>query len=125
MEWVDKNGWVFASAALAAVVALLVIYRRKIFTTGPTIAGRGPSRAEIARIEERVELSGVGRACVFFLLLSQVAVFIGYGSLTSSVQEAAIGTLWIALNVLFGIGVLAGRRSTYRVLRDQSLDERS
>jgi hypothetical protein len=40
----------------------------------------------------------------------------------SAVQEAAIGTMWIAGNVLWGASAIIGRRRTYRVLRDQNPD---
>jgi hypothetical protein len=77
-----------------------------------------PPSIEIARIEETVRFSTGGTFALLGLIAVQFLVFAAWSSAKSAVQEASLGTLWIALNVLLGIGVIVGRRRTYRVLRD-------
>jgi len=81
------------------------------------------TRPLIARLEERQSFTNIGAVCVLLLLVFQVFMFAAFfGSAKNAIQEASIGTLWIAVNVFLGTGVLAGRRRDYRVLREPTPD---
>ena len=80
------------------------------------------NRPLIATIEERATFSPGGSIAVVFLLLFQFGIILAWGSTNSAVQEASLGTIWIAGNVLLGIGAIIGRRRSYRVLRELGRD---
>ena len=74
-------------------------------------------RIEIARLEEQVDSTLGGRFCFLLLILNSLLWVLVMGADTSAIRQAAYGTLLIAGNVLFGIGVIIGRRRTYVVTR--------
>lgn len=80
-----------------------------------------PKYAEIARLEEEsVHMTGPGIFSAILLTLHNFLMLVLFvGAARSAVQETSLGTIWIAGNVLFGACMLAGRRRTYRVLREQ------
>ena len=71
---------------------------------------------EIARLEEAVTLSRGGKFAATLLvlhnLLMPVVVYL------ATANSAAVGTAWIAGNVLLGACMFMGRRSSYRVTRE-------
>jgi hypothetical protein len=81
------------------------------------------TRQLIATLEERQSYTGGGAFCLFLLVAFQLLMVMAFfGAAKSAVQEASIGTLWIAGNILLGTGVLAGRKRTYRVMREPPPD---
>ena len=76
------------------------------------------TRAVIATLVEDVRFTTGGALALIGLALFQLGVVLAFGGMKSAVQEASLGTVWIAINILLGIGVINGRRRTYRVLRD-------
>lgn len=48
---------------------------------------------------------------------NQVAMFFALAAANGAIQEAVAGTVWIATNILFTAGAVAGRRRTYLVRR--------
>jgi hypothetical protein len=104
----------FAVVAFALVLGALAI--NHFATTKDKVP-----EVEIAKIVEQVWFSGGGLIAVILLMLHNCVMFYLYLVATkSAVQEASIGTMWIAGNVLFGVGAIIGRRRTYRVLRGQN-----
>lgn len=78
-----------------------------------------PERYEIARLEERVSLSTGGGIASVLLMLHNVVMFVAFFiSAKSAIQEASLGTMWIAGNVLWAACMMLGRRSTYVVTRE-------
>jgi hypothetical protein len=80
------------------------------------------NRPLIATIEERTIFSSGGSVAVILLFVFQVLIIFAWGSTKSAVQEASLGTVWIAGNILLGIGAIIGRRRSYRVLRELGRD---
>jgi hypothetical protein len=76
------------------------------------------TRQLIATLEEQSKFTGNGILALVLLILYQLAMVGAIGSANGAVQEAAIGTAWIAGNVLLGVFVIVGRRRTYRVMRE-------
>ena len=99
--------------ALAGLAVTAVILK---FWSGPPRL-TPPTLTEIARIEERVRFSLTGGMAVVLLLLHQTLILSLWQGALGSLPEAAIGIAWIAGNVLWGIGVIVGRRRSYRVFR--------
>ena len=75
---------------------------------------------EIAFIEERVRFSAGGLVAEVFLILHNVGCLLFFMGVKSAVQEASVGTIWIAGNVLWGVCAIIGRRKTYRVMHYES-----
>ncbi|MGB9366480.1 MAG: hypothetical protein WCE79_10745 [Xanthobacteraceae bacterium] len=73
---------------------------------------------EIARIHEDIQPTAGGSFSVVLLVLFQIGMAFAFLSgAQSAVQEAAVGTVWIAGNILLGLCVAVGRRRTYYVTR--------
>jgi hypothetical protein len=72
----------------------------------------------IARIEERITLTPSGFFFLVILMLHQLASAIYFGAAKTAFQETSAAAIWIGENVLWGLGVALGRRSTYTVYRD-------
>jgi hypothetical protein len=105
-----------------AVVAFALVLGGLAINHFATTKDKVPE-VEIARIVEQVWFSGGGLIAVILLMLHNWLMFyLFFAATKSAVQEASLGTLWIAGNVLFGVGAIIGRRRTYRVLRDQNPD---
>jgi hypothetical protein len=51
---------------------------------------------EIAKIDEVVRFSGGGVAAIVFLVLFQMLMLLLQAVVASAVQQAALGTVWIA-----------------------------
>ena len=102
-------------ALAAALVAGLIMYgRRKAAAYIP------PRIVEIARISEDTRFTEGGGAALLLLLLFQVPMALGVMvMLNNSFGMAAVGTIWIAGNVLFCTGVIVGRKRTYTVTREE------
>lgn len=71
----------------------------------------------IAEIREQITFTPGGRICLIFLVLNTLLCGFGWFALNGAVQQAAVGTAWIAGNVLWGLGAALGRRRTYTVYR--------
>lgn len=114
----DKDAQAVAALCIAAVVIGLVVYG---FSRRPRRAGKWtpPQRYEIARIEEDARLSGGGIAAGLLLALNNLffGALLVFGS-ANAIQQASLGTAWIALNVLWGVCMLEGIKRTYIVTRE-------
>jgi hypothetical protein len=121
VESLAGYAWIAVTVAAVIIVIGLIALRDKIGRRINKAMGYVPPvpPVEIARIEESADYSVLGALCVFGLLIFQVFAVLAMVDATSYMQKAAIGTMWIAANVFFGIGILAGRRRNYRVFRDQ------
>lgn len=131
--WVTSNQTAAGVIALAVVVVLIIAvaaaWRRgqraeidgKLTPPEPTKVSywMPPQRYEIARIESTTTLSNGGVFCAVFLALHNILMILVYlGGARSAVQEASIGTVWIAGNILWGVCMMMGRRQTYIVTRE-------
>lgn len=73
---------------------------------------------QIAQIDEVATFSAGGAIALIALILFQILMVLSFfGTAKSAVQEAAIGTLWMAGNVLLCTGIIVGRTRSYRVFR--------
>jgi hypothetical protein len=54
----------------------------------------------IATIEEQITATNTGLFCLILLLFSQFAMFFAFTFANGAIQWAAIGTVWIATNIL-------------------------
>ncbi len=114
----DRDLQIVGGVCVAAIVIGLVIYAISRSSARHAASWKPPARQEIARIEERVSLSGLGGLSSVLLMLHNVVMAIAFFvSAKSAVQEASLGTMWIAGNVLWGVCMMMGRRSTYVVTR--------
>jgi membrane protein implicated in regulation of membrane protease activity len=125
----SQTNLLIGAAAFAVVVLIFALLIRKFarpITTKINPNWRAPEPPiEIARIEERTVFSLGGAAAGVLLVLHNFGMLFAFiGGAKSAVQEASLGTVWIAGNVLWGVCAIIGRRRTYRVLRDQSPAER-
>jgi hypothetical protein len=102
---------------LAVVIAIIVHVKSRKDTQ---LAWTEPTRTEMARIEERVALSGGGVVCLILLILHQIGIVLAFATTSDGIQLAAVGTLWIGGNTLWGIGIIVGRTRTYRVTQEES-----
>jgi hypothetical protein len=120
MDAVVNNAWLPVTALVIVAMLAVVAYRNRLGRRLNKAMGYVPPvpPVEIARIEEIADYSVFGVLCVFGLLIFQVFGILAMVDATNYMQKAAVGTMWIAANVFFGIGILAGRRRHYRVTRD-------
>jgi hypothetical protein len=81
---------------------------------GPEPVSEGPL---IATVEEQITATTVGTLSVVLLLLNHVGMIFALSAANGAIQEAAIGTVWIATNILLATGAVVGRRRTYLVRR--------
>jgi len=113
----------FSQETAIGVMVLLLLVALVRFLISTTNKKKEMPQIEIARLVEDVGFTTGGTIAVFLLILHNCLMFYLYvGATKSAVQEASIGTIWIAGNVLFGIGAIIGRHRTHRVLRDQNPD---
>lgn len=109
--WIGANEWIVpAAAGGAVVVAVLLTAMRWRHIAQPV-------KPPLATIEERISFTAVGIVSLLLLILHNAAVVIWLAKSTTVIHEAAIGTMWIGGNVLWGLGVALGRRRTYRIDR--------
>ena len=66
-------------------------------------------------IYEDARFSAGGGIAAGLLVLFQLAMIVGLAAQKNAVQEAALGTFWIAINIVLGCGAVIGRRRSYRV----------
>lgn len=113
MDETTTTGIVGTVAVLAGLVVLALFWRarekRKIIIK---------TRDEIARIEEITLATAGGTLAMLLLVLHNAGMLAIFMGTKNAIQEASLGTLWIAGNVLWGIGVIVGRKRTYVVTRD-------
>lgn len=77
-------------------------------------APRAPAEPPAAgEIRQRVAYTVIGLLSAALLALLNAFMLLALAMETSASRLAAFGTVWIAGNVLFGLGVALGRRSTY------------
>lgn len=72
----------------------------------------------IATIEEHTDFTWRGTVAAIALVIFQFIVVAGFGAAKSAVQEASIGTVWIAVNVLLVGCAIMGRKRTLKVYRE-------
>jgi hypothetical protein len=71
----------------------------------------------IATIVETTTLTVGGSVALILLVLHNIGVAGFSAKALSAVQEAALGTFWIGGNILWGIGIIVGRKRRYTVYR--------
>lgn len=81
-----------------------------------------PNPDQIAIISERVTYSAGGLFAVLLLALSNAAAIYIWLAAINIVSETALAVLWIGNNVLWGVGVIVGRKRTYHVYRMPSTE---
>lgn len=77
-----------------------------------------PQKPLIASIEEDVRFTFGGAVCVFMMVVVAIGAVLGVVAAKGAFQEAAMGAMAVAAFVAFGVGVIVGRRRTYRVYRE-------
>jgi hypothetical protein len=103
---------------LAVIIAIIVQVKSR---KNMQMAWTQPTRTETANIEEIVAFSGGGVVCLILLILHQIGIMLAFATTSEGIQQAAVGTLWIGGNTLWGIGIIVGRTRTYRVTQQESL----
>lgn len=79
-----------------------------------------PGRYEVAQIEERVSMTGGGVFAIALLVLHNLfMVLMFFGTAKSAIQEASLGTIWIAGNIVWCTCTILGRKRTYFVTREE------
>ena len=91
---------------MAVIIAIIVQVKSR---KDMQLAWTRPMRTEMAHIEEIVALSGGGVVCLILLILHQLGIVLAFATTTEAIQQAAVGTLWIGGNTLWGIGIIVGR----------------
>jgi len=117
--------WI-AVAVVAAILAVLfaLLVRVRWQSRVKRIAHlEDLAASHIADIEEDVRLSLGGTICLLLLILHNFAVLSWFTLPKSAFQEASVAAIWTGGNVLWGIGILIGRRRTYHVRRVQAAAE--
>lgn len=69
----------------------------------------------VATLEENSRFTAGGQLALVILLL--FGIFVAFAATKNAIQEATVGTIWIAGNILFCTGAIIGRKRTYQVLR--------
>jgi len=104
-----------AGVALIAVVLVTAIWGwRRRRTPLPDL--------QIAVISERIAYTIGGILALLFLLLSNAAALYVWITGIGPVSETTLAIMWLGSTMLGGLGVVAGRRRTYRVYRMPSSD---
>ena len=104
-----------AGVALIAVILVASIWGwRRTRTPLPEL--------QIAVISERIAYSVGGILALLFLLLSNAAALYAWISGIGVVSETTLAIVWLGSTMLGGLGVIVGRRRTYRVYRMPSSD---
>jgi hypothetical protein len=115
----QQNAAVVIGGAVIIVVIIVVMLWYGFRQKGEPSVYVAPTPPEqIARLEEITVFTGLGIVALILLILHQAAMVIWMTVARSAVQEASVGTVWIAGNVLLCTLLVVGRRGTYRVLRD-------
>jgi len=104
-----------AGVALIAVVFVAAIWSWR-WTRIPL------PELQIAVISEQIVYSVGGILALLFLLLSNAAALYAWISGISVVSETTLAIVWLGSTMLGGLGVIVGRRRTYRVYRMPSSD---
>lgn len=68
---------------------------------------------EIALVRERTTFTAGGAFCVAMLVLNVVVAIVGMAAAANVLQQITAGVVFIGGNVLWGVGVICGRRSVY------------
>ena len=107
----------------AAGVALVVL----AIVVGVWIARRNRAAAfepdQIALISERVTFSLGGFCAVVLLLVWNVAAACLWISQAIVIPETLLAIFWVGGNVLWGIGIIVGRKRAYLVYRMPPAEE--
>lgn len=115
--------WALAILGAAAIVAFgLARERRRERAARAAAEAHYRPTGILTETSEATVAGNVARAALVLTNVGFLALVASGAAGFSAVQEAAVGTVWIALNVALGVGVVVGRRSTF-VLRERKDSE--
>jgi hypothetical protein len=116
--------WAGFGAVCLVVVVWLVVRKKRADAYGAASAG-APRIEELALIEETVAFTNSGMVAAALLAVTNLLMVITFFRVKGAMQQAAVGTVWTAGNVLWGACMLVGRERTYRVIRQLRPDQPS
>ena len=112
-----------AAAFIAGIAMLAILVSIAIWIWRRIRSPTSPDPDQIARISERVTYSAGGFFAMFLLVLSNAAAVYMWLTDMNILPERVFALLWIGSNMLWGIGIIVGRRRTYVVYKMPSPTE--
>jgi hypothetical protein len=128
-EWasayLDTPGGAATVAGISIVLIILVwfIGSKALATKMRIVKEQEKPRAvemrELAVMVEHVESTAVGNICGVLLVITLFFSMFGYSVATTIFQQIEAGVSLMAGVLLFGLGVVLGRKRTYRIYRSE------